>query len=144
METLKELLKKLLADTFTMYLKAHNYHWNVEGIHFIELHKFFGDMYLELHGSIDPIAEYIRTLDSLVPGSLKRFTELSEVKDDLGFPNDIEMIKNLQADNAIILKTLTVAFKFAENTDKIGISDFLAARIDAHEKHGWMLRSIVK
>jgi starvation-inducible DNA-binding protein len=144
METLKELLKKLLADTFTMYLKAQNYHWNVEGIRFIELHKFFGDIYEELHSSIDPMAEYIRTLESMVPGSLKKFSELSEVADELGFPNDIEMIKNLQTDNAIIIKTLIVAFRFAEKADKIAIADFLASRIDAHEKHGWMLRSIVQ
>ena len=77
METLIEMMRKVLADTFAMYLKAHNYHWNVEGSNFPQYHDFFGNLYQELHGAVDPIAEEIRALDAYVPGSLSRFLELT-------------------------------------------------------------------
>ena len=81
METLQEIMKKVLADTFALYLKAHNYHWNVEGINFPQYHEFFGNLYEELHGAVDPIAEEIRSLDTYAPGSFTRFMELTEIEE---------------------------------------------------------------
>jgi len=144
METLQEILKKLLADVFAMYLKAHNYHWNVEGRNFSQFHEFFGNLYEELHGSVDPLAEEIRALDTYAPGSLSRFKELTEIEDELTIPNDVEMCRRLLADNEKVLTTLNVAFKLADSLDKQGLADFLAGRIDVHNKHAWMLKSIIK
>jgi starvation-inducible DNA-binding protein len=144
METLVELMKKTLADTFCLYLKTHNFHWNVEGSKFVELHGYFGDLYDELHDSIDPMAEHLRTLDSYVPGSLKRFLEMSEVLDEENIPEALQMVRILQADNETVLKTLNLTMKFALKEEKQGLANFLADRIDVHEKHNWMLKSIIK
>ena len=144
METLIEIMRKVLADTFAMYLKAHNYHWNVEGSNFPQYHEFFGNLYEELHGAIDPIAEEIRSLNAYAPGSFTRFMELTEIEDELSIPTGLEMAARLSSDNEKVLMTLNVAFKLAEQFDKQGLADFIAGRIDVHNKHGWMLRSITK
>ena len=144
METLQEIMKKVLADTFAMYLKAHNYHWNVEGSNFPQYHEFFGNLYEELHGAVDPIAEEIRSLDAYAPGSMTRFLELTEIEDELAVPAGVEMARRLMTDNERVLATLNVAFKLADTMDKQGLADFIAGRIDVHSKHGWMLRSITK
>ena len=144
METLIEIMRKVLADTFAMYLKAHNYHWNVEGSNFPQYHEFFGNLYEELHDAIDPIAEEIRSLNAYAPGSFTRFMELTEIEDELSIPTGIEMASRLSSDNEKVLMTLNMAFKLAEQFDKQGLADFIAGRIDVHNKHGWMLRSITK
>jgi starvation-inducible DNA-binding protein len=144
MDTLQEIMKKILADTFAMYLKAHNYHWNVEGSNFPQYHDFFGNLYQELHGAVDPIAEEIRALDAYVPGSLSRFLELTEIEDELSIPNGVEMARRLMVDNQKVIMTLDMAFKLADELDQQGLADFIAGRLDAHKKHGWMLRSITK
>jgi starvation-inducible DNA-binding protein len=144
METLIEMMRKVLADTFAMYLKAHNYHWNVEGSNFPQYHDFFGNLYQELHGAVDPIAEEIRALDAYVPGSLSRFLELTEIEDELSIPNGVEMARRLMVDNQKVIMTLDVAFKLADEFDQQGLADFIAGRLDTHKKHGWMLRSITK
>jgi starvation-inducible DNA-binding protein len=144
METLVEMMKKVLADTFAMYLKSHNYHWNVEGSNFPQYHDFFGNLYAELHGAVDPIAEQIRALDSYAPGSLSRFIELTEIQDELNVPLGTDMARKLLGDNEIVMNTLNMALKLAEQFDKQGLMDFLAGRIDTHSKHAWMLRSISK
>jgi starvation-inducible DNA-binding protein len=144
METLIEMMRKVLADTFAMYLKAHNYHWNVEGSNFPQYHDFFGNLYQELHGAVDPIAEEIRALDAYVPGSLSRFLELTEIEDELSIPNGVEMARRLMVDNQKVIMTLDVAFKLADELDQQGLADFIAGRLDTHKKHGWMLRSITK
>ena len=144
METLIEIMRKVLADTFAMYLKSHNYHWNVEGSNFPQYHEFFGNLYEELHGAIDPIAEEIRSLNAYAPGSFTRFMELTEIEDELSIPTGIEMASRLSLDNEKVLMTLNMAFKLAEQFDKQGLADFIAGRIDVHNKHGWMLRSITK
>jgi starvation-inducible DNA-binding protein len=144
METLIEMMRKSLADTFVMYLKAHNYHWNVEGPNFSEYHSFLSNLYTELHDAVDPIAEHIRALDAYAPGSLTRFLELAEVQDETTIPAPIEMMRRLSADNQIVLNTLNLTFKLAEKFDKQGLMNFLADRIDTHNKHGWMLRSYTK
>ena len=144
METLIEMMRKVLADTFAMYLKAHNYHWNVEGSNFPQYHDFFGNLYQELHGAVDPIAEEIRALDAYVPGSLSRFLELTEIEDELSIPNGVEMARRLMVDNQKVIMTLDMAFKLANEFDQQGLADFIAGRLDTHKKHGWMLRSITK
>ncbi len=144
METLVEMMKKVLADTFAMYLKSHNYHWNVEGPNFPQYHEFFGNLYEELYGAVDPIAEQIRALDSYAPGSFGRFQELTDIQDETNVPMGTDMARKLLSDNQIVLNTLNMAFKLAEQFDKQGLMDFLAGRIDVHNKHAWMLRSISK
>ena len=144
METLQEIMKKVLADTFALYLKAHQYHWNVEGSNFPQYHEFFGNLYEELHGAVDPIAEQIRALDTYAPGSMTRFLELTEIEDELTVPVEVEMARRLVTDNERVLATLNIAFKLADTMDKQGLADFIAGRIDTHSKHGWMLRSITK
>lgn len=144
METLVEIMKKVLADTFALYLKAHNYHWNVEGSNFPQYHEFFGNLYEELHGAVDPIAEEIRSLDAYAPGSFTRFMEITEIEDEVTVPAGVEMVRRLMTDNERVLATLNMAFKLADTMDKQGLADFLAGRIDVHNKHGWMLRSITK
>jgi len=144
METLQEIMKKVLADTFALYLKAHNYHWNIEGINFSEYHAFFGNLYEELHGAIDPIAEEIRALDTYAPGSFRRYMEITEIEDELNVPPGVEMVRRLMNDNMKVIATLNMAFKLANQLDKQGLADFLAGRIDIHNKHQWMLRSITK
>ena len=137
-------MKKVLADTFALYLKAHNYHWNVEGSNFPQYHDFFGNLYEELHGAVDPIAEEIRSLDAYAPGSFTRFMELTDIEDEVTVPAGVEMARRLMTDNERVLATLNMAFKLADTMDKQGLADFLAGRIDVHNKHGWMLRSITK
>ena len=144
METLIEIMRKVLADTFAMYLKAHNYHWNVEGPNFPQYHDFFGKLYEELHGAVDPIAEEIRSLDAYAPGSFSRFLELTEIEDETNVPMAREMALKLLRDNDTVLNTLNVAFKLANQFDRQGLADFIAGRIDVHNKHAWMLRSIIK
>jgi starvation-inducible DNA-binding protein len=144
METLQELMKKVLADTFAMYLKAHNYHWNVEGPMFPQMHEFFGNLYEELHGAVDPIAEEIRALDTYAPGSFTRFLELSDIEDEINVPMAMEMVSRLREDNQKVIVTLNLAFGLANEFNLQGLADFIAGRIDVHNKHAWMLRSILK
>lgn len=144
METLVEMMKKVLADTFAMYLKAHNYHWNVEGVNFPQYHEFFGNLYEELHDAVDPIAEQIRALDSYAPGSFTRFMELTEIEDETTVPMCQEMARKLLTDNEKVLATLNISLKLAEEFDKQGLVNFLANRIEVHNKHAWQLKSIIK
>jgi starvation-inducible DNA-binding protein len=144
MELLQELMKKVLADNFAFYLKAHNYHWNVEGPNFPQYHEFFGELYQEIFAALDVIAEQIRALDAYAPGSFSRFSELTEIEDEVSIPNGVEMARKLMADNMILISTLSMAMKLAQEYGKEGLADFLAGRIDTHNKHGWMLRSITK
>lgn len=144
METLINDLKVALATSFSFYLKSHNFHWNVEGPNFPEYHSFLDSLYNEVWTAIDGIAEHIRTLDAYVPGSYSRFQELSKVSDESNIPGARQMFSRLVSDNKIVIDTLTQAMKSAEAADKPGIANFLQDRIDIHEKHGWMLRSITK
>jgi starvation-inducible DNA-binding protein len=144
METLIELMKKVLADSYAFTIKAQNYHWNVEGPNFPQYHEFFGKLYEEVYSSIDTTAEEIRALGSYAPGSFSRFQELSDIEDETGFPVPAEMFRKLLADNQIIIETLTTAFGLADNFNEQGLADYIAGRIDAHKKHDWMLKSISK
>jgi starvation-inducible DNA-binding protein len=144
METLIEMMRKVLADHYAFQLKAHNYHWNVEGSNFPQYHEFFGNLYEEVFGAVDQIAEEIRALDAYTPGSFSRFLELTDIEDETSIPSGVEMARRLMADNQKILATLDVTFKLADELDQQGLADFIAGRIDTHKKHGWMLRSITK
>lgn len=144
MEELVNRMKVVLATTFTFYLKTQYYHWNVEGADFAQYHKFFGDLYEEVHDAVDVTAEQIRALDSYAPGSFKRYIELSNIMCDENVPSAIMMAKKLQDDNEKLISDLVFARSEAEKLKQFGLINFLEGRIDIHKKHGWMLRSITK
>lgn len=144
MDELVQYLRESLANTFVMYFKAHQFHWNVEGPNFPQYHSFLGDLYEELHGAVDPIAEQIRTLDQYAPTSIAAMLAMSAVMESLSTAQPREMFASLNNDNDIVLLTLTKAYQKAEELGQLGISNFLQDRITAHEKHGWMLRATIK
>ena len=139
-----EELKKVHADAFTFYLKAHYYHWNVEGPNFPQYHDFLQNLYQEVFASVDTLAELIRTLDSYAPGTLTRLKELTSIEETDDVPDGITMMSRLLQENNILRASLLTAYRTAESTGEVGISNFLQDRIQAHEKHAWMLRSILK
>lgn len=142
---LADALKTLLATSYAFVIKAQNFHWNVEGPDFPQYHEFLGNLYEEVYdNAIDQTAELIRQLDSYTPGSITRFAELSQIPDQTKIPRAELMIAELAADNQKILEMWKSAFPIAEQENEQGIADFIAGRIDAHGKHGWMLRSILK
>ena len=137
-------MKVCLASTFAFYLKAHGFHWNVEGANFPQYHEFLGNLWEETFGAVDPLAEHLRTLEAYAPASLSRYMELSIVKDELNIPSAMSMMVKLKDDNAAIIDLLTTTQALAEKYKKMGIANFLQDRMAAHEKHGWQLRSIIK
>ncbi len=137
-------LKKVHADAFTFYLKAHFYHWNVEGPNFPQYHDFLQNLYQEVFASIDTLAELIRTLDSYAPGTLTRLKELTSIEETEDVPDGNTMMTRLLQENNILRASLLTAYTTADTTGEVGISNFLQDRIQAHEKHSWMLRSILK
>ena len=137
-------LKKEHADAFTFYLKAHFYHWNVEGSDFPQYHDFLQNLYQEVFASIDSLAELIRTLDSYAPGTLTRLKELTTIEETDDVPDAKTMMTRLLQENNILRASLLTAYTTADTTGEVGISNFLQDRIQAHEKHSWMLRSILK
>ena len=144
MEQLAEDMKRLLATTFSFYLKAHNYHWNVEGQNFLDLHDFFKTIYEQTHGDVDAIAEQIRALDEYAPGSYTRFQELSSVLDETSIPEAMSMVEKLAADNLTLMSVQRRAYESAEVADQIGLCNFLQDLYDKHKKLQWMLLSITK
>lgn len=143
-QNLVEKMKVVLADSFAFYLKAHYFHWNVEGPNFSEYHTLFGNIYEEVHAAVDLIAEQIRALDAYAPGSFSRFSQLTSIQDEIYFPPALKMIEQLYSDNQIVLKNLNEAFKLATSQGKEGLADFLAGRIDVHSKHSWFLKATLK
>lgn len=141
MEDLYNALKIVLADTFAMYFKTHSYHWNVIGPNFSEYHNFFGTLYEELHGAVDPIAEHIRAVDSFAPSSLARLKELTRIQEADTIPAANRMFQILLNDNNIVLDSLKQAYDLAEKHGELGLANFLQDRMDIHAKHGWMLRA---
>ena len=141
---LADQLKITQADAFVLYLKAHFYHWNIEGPNFPQYHDFLQNLYQDVFASVDTIAELIRTLDVYAPGTLSRFQTLTTLEESDVIPDAMTMIKNIVEQNTLMLETLKKAYSMAEEEKQIGISNFLQDRIQAHEKHGWMLRSITK
>lgn len=144
MTQLVNKLKEVLANTFALYLKTQYYHWNVEGPDFSQLHNFFSDLYQEIYGSVDRIAEQIRALGSYSPGSFERFIELSSIKGEDRVLNSKDMIQQLLIDNEKCIVVLTSCYYLAEDSKEIGLTNFLQDRVDQHKKHIWMLKSFLK
>ena len=143
-EQLADQLKICLADSYTFYFKTHSYHWNVEGPDFYEFHKLFGEIYEEVLGAIDTLAEQIRTLDVYAPTTLSRITDLTTVTEEDNIPSPIEMSRRLFVENNKVIASLMAGYKMAEEMGELGISNYLQDRIQAHQKHSWFLRSVGK
>ena len=141
---LADNLKTLLASNFVYYLKAHQFHWNVEGSDFSELHKFFGKIYEDAYDALDQIAEYIRYLDEYAPGSLERFAELSIIQGQTKIPRARLMIEELLANTQQMIDLLNQCFASAEQENQQGIADFVSQRLSQHGKYQWQLRSYLK
>lgn len=137
-------LKILLGCTFGFYVKAHGFHFNVEGPDFHQYHEFLGKLYSDVYDTIDVVGEHIRTLDEYTPGSITRYMELNKIPEQSGVPTAQMMMAELLRDNLLMLEILKHCFDIADRENKQGIADYLAGRIDAHEKWGWMLKSILK
>ncbi len=144
MDELKQAMKQAFANSFAFYLKAQFFHWNVEGILFPQMHEFFGEIYEEVYGSIDPFAENIRKIGSYAPGSFSRLSQLAAINDEERIPPAKDMLEILLRDNDIILESIKAAYDAAESVGAHGLSNFLAERQDAHMKHAWMLRATLK
>ncbi len=144
MSDLGNSMKVVLADTFGMFLKTWNFHWNVEGPNFAEYHKLFGDIYEELFGAVDAVAEQIRSLDEYSPGSYARFKELTTVEDEVKIPTATVMIEKLLATNDQVIDSLNKAMEQAKIANNEGIVNFLGGRLEVHGKHGWFLRATSK
>jgi starvation-inducible DNA-binding protein len=143
-EELIVALKKVLADTFIMYYKAHSYHWNVEGSNFPQYHSFLNDLYEEIFGAVDNIAEHIRQIDGYTPTSLTELKSYSMISEDEDVVSAMSMMNRLLDANNLVLASLMMAYQAAEQATEIGLSNFLQDRVAAHQKHGWMLKSITK
>lgn len=138
-------LKISLANVTLMYFKSHSYHWNVEGIHFNQLHSFFGELYTDVYDSVDPMAECIRKLDEYAPISLAELISYSTVQEDIHKPPTYSMmISNLITVNELVLESLNKSFNIATKNNEQGIANFLAERLDIHSKHAWQLKALSK
>jgi starvation-inducible DNA-binding protein len=138
-------LSKLLADTYTLYLTTHNFHWNVTGPMFNTLHTMFMTQYTELWNAVDPIAERIRALGHFAPGSYKDFEKLSSLKDAPSKPpKALEMVKILVEGHEAVARTARSVFKAVDIANDQPSADILTQRIDIHEKTAWMLRSLLE
>lgn len=144
MEELIKAARIAFASEFTFYLKAHNFHWNVEGPDFLQYHDLFGKIYEEVYGSIDDFAEKIRSLDAYVPASYRKFSLLSQLDDEEKIIPKDQMVVELYGDNEKMVEILKLVFELSEKNGERGFSDFIAGRMDAHRKHGWMLRASAK
>ncbi len=134
-------LAQLLADSYTLYLKTHNFHWNVQGPMFTTLHTLFEQQYTELALAVDEIAERIRALGERAPGSYREFAALARVEDAEGTPNAHEMIRELVDDLATVVQSAREVFEAAEASGDPASADLAVRRIDVAEKNAWMLRS---
>ena len=144
MDELQQAAKVAFATEYSFYLKAHNFHWNVEGSDFKQYHDLFGIIYEEVYGSIDAFAEQIRALGTYVPASYTRFSMLTQIDDETQILPRQAMVESLIVDNEKTVKILKLVFQQSEANQEYGFSDFIAGRIDAHRKHGWMLRASAK
>lgn len=134
-------LSVLLAESYTLYLKTHSYHWNVTGPMFHGLHMLFETQYTELAVAVDDIAERIRALGVKAPGSYKAYAKLSTVQDDDTFPDAKTMLANLAADHATVAERANKVLKLAQQHEDEGTASLASARIEIHEKTVWMLRA---
>ena len=143
-KNIAKYLSYLLADSYTLYLKTHNYHWNVTGPMFQTLHLMFETQYTELATAVDEIAERIRALGIYAPGSYSQFIQLSSIKEETGVPKASLMIENLVIGHETAAKTARSAFPSAEEGNDEATLDLLTHRIQTHEKTAWMLRSLLE
>ncbi len=137
-------LARLLADSYTLYLKTHNYHWNVTGPQFNTLHTMFEEQYTELAAAVDEIAERIRALGIKAPGSYTAFTELTSIEEGNGDESAEEMIRQLVIGQETVARTAREAFPAAEEGSDEPSADLLTQRMQIHEKNAWMLRSMLE
>jgi len=137
-------LEKVLADSYTLYLKTHKYHWNVTGPMFQTLHVMFEEQYTELAMAVDEIAERIRALGALSPGSYREFLALTAVPEDEDHPDATTMIRRLVEAQETVVRTARAAFPAAEEADDQATADLLTQRMQVHEKTAWMLRSLLE
>ena len=142
-EEIADGLSRLLADTYSLYLKTHNYHWNVTGPMFNTLHLMFEEQYNELWIAVDLIAERIRSLGAFAPGSYSAFAELSSIPEADGVPSAEEMLADLVAGHEAVTRTARSVFPLADAANDESTADVITQRLQVHEKTAWMLRSIL-
>lgn len=140
--TVAQNLKHLLADSYSLYLQTHNFHWNVTGPLFNQLHLMFEEHYNELAVAVDDIAERIRSLDVAAPGTYSEFAELSSVEEVTGVPEALEMVAILTRGHEQVVKTCRAALKVAQEADDESSAALISDRMRIHEKTAWMLRAI--
>ena len=136
-------LERVLADTYTLYLKTHNFHWNVTGPQFNDLHMMFMNQYTELWGAVDLVAERIRALGSFAPGSYKDFARLTSITEADGVPPAKEMLKQLVEGHETVIRTAREGLSPANDANDQATIDLLTERLTVHEKTAWMLRSLL-
>jgi starvation-inducible DNA-binding protein len=137
-------LSRLLADTYVLYLKTHNFHWNVEGPMFQTLHQMFMEQYTETWNAIDLVAERIRSLGHYAPGTYKEYLGLARIKETPGVPKAGQMLKLLIEGQEAVVRTAREVLPLAERADDQPTLDLLTQRMQVHEKNAWMLRSLLK
>ena len=137
-------LSRLLADTYVVYLKTHNFHWNVEGPMFQTLHQMFMEQYTETWNAIDLVAERIRSLGHYAPGTYAEYNKLARIKETPGVPKAEQMVRLLIEGQEAIVKTAREVLPVAEKADDQPTLDLLTQRMQVHEKNAWMLRSLLK
>lgn len=137
-------LSHLLADTYTLYLMTHSFHWNVTGPMFSTLHAMFMTQYTELWNSLDTIAERIRALGHYAPGTYAQFAKLSSIAEPDSVPEATEMIRLLVKGNEAVAKTARATFESADEANDQPTADLITQRLDVHEKAAWMLRSMLQ
>lgn len=142
-ETIAAGLSKLLADSYTLYLKTHNYHWNVIGPMFSTLHLMFEDQYTELATAVDEIAERIRALGVKAPGSYAAFAKLTSIEEETSNPNAEQMIEQLVLAQETVVRITREIFSIASDAHDEPSADLLTQRMQVHEKNAWMLRSLL-
>jgi len=142
-EAIASGLARLLADSYTLYLKTHNYHWNVEGPMFNTLHTLFEQQYTELATAVDEIAERIRALGVKAPGSYSEFAKLASIEEAKGSESAEDMLRELVLGQEAIVRTAREAFPVAEKSNDEPTADLLTQRMQTHEKNAWMLRSML-
>ena len=142
-ETIAAGLAKLLADSYTLYLKTHNYHWNVTGPMFSTLHLMFEQQYTELSVAVDDIAERIRALGVKAPGSYSAYAELTSIEEETGDPSAEKMIERLVIAQETVVRTAREVFGIASAANDEPTADLLTQRMQVHEKNAWMLRSLL-
>jgi len=144
MEQLIEQMKVILGTNFALYFKAHTFHWNVEGPDFAQYHGFLGDFYDSVFDQTDSIAEHIRALNSYAPTTLARMSELSKIVFNIAIPAPIVMMSELAQDNDKYIMELRTGIALADAADEPAVGNFLQDILDAHQKHGWMLKSFTR